>query len=87
MLILFYSYLLDEMDRTQIWNQRRLNPQTVNLRLRCNDTVPKATFFYHRWRTMNLPDILRHRSIAIQYIILEEVHIQGQGMYYHSKHK
>lgn len=28
---------------------------------------------------MNLPGILRRHNIAIQYIILEAVHIQGQG--------
>lgn len=74
-----YSYLLDEMDRIRIWNRRRLSPLTVNLRLRCKDTVPKAISSCHLWRTVNLPGILRHRSFAIQYTILEAVHIQGQG--------
>lgn len=33
---------------------------------------------------MNLPGILRRRSFAIQYIILEAVHIQGQGNKYNN---
>lgn len=77
----FYSYLPDEMDRIQTWNQRRLSLRTANLRHRCKDMVPKAISSCHLWRTMNLPGIHRRRSIAIQYIILEAVHIQGQGIY------
>lgn len=79
MLVPLYSYLLDETDRIQIWNRRRLSPRTANLRHRCRDTVPKATSSCHLWRTTNLPGILRRCSIAIQYIILKAVHIQGQG--------
>jgi len=69
------------MDRTQTWNRQRLNLQTVNLRRRCKDMVLKAISSCHLWRTTNLPGILRRRSFAIQYIILEAVHIQGQGIY------
>lgn len=69
------------MDRIQTWNQRRLSLRTANLRHRCKDMVPKAISSCHLWRTTNLPGIHRRRSIAIQYIILEAVHIQGQGIY------
>lgn len=67
------------MDRIQTWNRRRLSLRTANLRHRCKDTVPKAISSCHLWRTTNLPGILRRRSFAIQYIILEAVHIQGRG--------
>lgn len=79
-IVSFYSYLPDEMDRIQTWNRQRLSLRIANLRHRCKDMVPKAISSCHLWRITNLPGILRRRSIAIQYIILEAVHIQGRGI-------